>query len=251
MDVENIMNIHIISLFPEFFTSFCQHSMTKRAIENGHLSIEVVNPRDFSHNKHQQVDDTPYGGGAGMLMMAPPIFEAVESIPISEEKTRRVIFLGPAGAPLTQDKVKELSTYDELVLVCGHYEGVDYRVEEHLVDETISIGDYVLTGGEIPAMVLVDAVSRMLPGVLGDIESAETDSFYQPLLQGPQYTKPREYRGWHVPDVLLSGHHKHIESWRHREAVIRTYKMRPDLLERIRTREEEKIIQEIEDSHEC
>ncbi len=199
----------------------------------------VTNPQDFSHNKHGQVDDTPYGGGAGMLMMAPPIFEAVESVIAqydsetnsaystdemydemslignpSESIRRRIVFHGTYRSTFTQEKARELAMYDQLVLICGHYEGVDYRVEEHLVDETISIGDYVLTGGELPAMVVADAVARMIPGVLGAASGAQEDSFYEPLLECPQYTKPPEFRGWVVPDVLRSGHHKNIATWR-------------------------------------
>lgn len=245
------MKIDIVSLFPEFFTAFFDHSIIKRALEGKLLTMAVTNPRDFAHNKHNQVDDTPFGGGTGMLLMAPPIFEAVESIPHREGASRRVIFLGPTGRPFSQEKAKELATYDELVFICGHYEGVDYRVEEHLVDETISIGDYVLTGGELPAMVVIDAVARMIPGVLGASSSAVEDSFYKPLLECPHYTKPREFRGWQVPEVLLSGHHKNIESWRLRQSLERTWRLRPDLLERELTAEEKKILETIEDSHEC
>lgn len=245
------MKIDIISLFPEFFAAFFDHSIIKRAIAANRLSMAVTNPRDFAHNKHNQVDDTPYGGGAGMLMMAPPIFEAVEHVlQLGEssgvtrdvEPRKRVIFLGPAGTRFTQEKARELATYDQLILLCGHYEGVDYRVEEHLIDETISIGDYVLTGGELPAMVVADAVARMIPGVLGAAAGAVEDSFYRPILEGPQYTKPPVFRGWEVPDVLRSGHHKNIAEWRLQQALLRTERLRPDLLERELTSEEEKAI---------
>lgn len=239
------MKIDIISLFPEFFSAFFDHSIIKRAIAANRLTMSVTNPRDFAHNKHNQVDDTMYGGGAGMLMMAPPIFEAVESVTQEEEVRRRVIFLGPAGVPFTQEKARELATYDQLVLVCGHYEGVDYRVEEHLVDETISIGDYVLTGGELPAMVVADAVARMIPGVLGAASGAVEDSFYRPMLEGPQYTKPQVYRDWGVPEVLRSGHHKHIADWRLQEAVKRTIACRPDLLARAMSTEELAALQAV------
>lgn len=246
------MKIDIISLFPEFFSAFFDHSIIKRAIAANRLTMSVTNPRDFAHNKHNQVDDTMYGGGAGMLMMAPPIFEAVESVTQKEEVRtqeekvrRRVIFLGPAGVPFTQEKARELATYDQLILVCGHYEGVDYRVEEHLVDETISIGDYVLTGGELPAMVVADAVARMIPGVLGAASGAVEDSFYRPMLEGPQYTKPQVYRDWEVPEVLRSGHHKHIADWRLQEAVKRTMTCRPDLLARAMSTEEMAALQAV------
>lgn len=239
------MKIDIISLFPEFFSAFFDHSIIKRAIAANRLTMSVTNPRDFAHNKHNQVDDTMYGGGAGMLMMAPPIFEAVESVTQEKEVRRRVIFLGPAGVPFTQEKARELASYDQLILVCGHYEGVDYRVEENLVDETISIGDYVLTGGELPAMVVADAVARMIPGVLGAASGAVEDSFYRPMLEGPQYTKPQVYRDWEVPEVLRSGHHKHIADWRLQEAVKRTIVCRPDLLARAMSTEEMAALQAV------
>ena len=239
------MNIDIISLFPEFFDAFFRHSIIKRAIEAERLTMKVTNPRDFSHNKHNQVDDTPYGGGAGMLMMAPPIFEAVESVTQEPNINRRVIFLGPAGERFTQEKARQLATYDQIVLVCGHYEGVDYRVEEYLVDETISIGDFVLTGGELPAMVVADAVARMIPGVLGAATGAVEDSFYRPVLECPQYTKPPEFRGIEVPAILRSGHHANIAKWRLQESLKRTQRLRPDLLDRELTKEERKALKEI------
>ena len=239
------MNIDIISLFPEFFDAFFRHSIIKRAIEAERLTMKVTNPRDFSHNKHNQVDDTPYGGGAGMLMMAPPIFEAVESVTQEPNINRRVIFLGPAGERFTQEKARQLATYDQIVLVCGHYEGVDYRVEEYLVDETISIGDFVLTGGELPAMVVADAVARMIPGVLGAATGAVEASFYRPVLECPQYTKPPEFRGMEVPAILRSGHHANIAKWRLQESLKRTQRLRPDLLDRELTKEERKALKEI------
>ncbi len=244
------MKIDIISLFPEFFAAFFDHSIIKRAIAAQRLTMAVTNPRDFAHNKHNQVDDTPYGGGAGMLMMAPPIFEAVEHVLAHHdqgethavEPRKRVIFLGPTGTTFNQEKARELATYDQIVLICGHYEGVDYRVEEHLIDETISIGDFVLTGGELPAMIVADAVARMIPGVLGAASGAVEDSFYRPILEGPQYTKPPVFRGWEVPDVLRSGHHKNIAEWRLQQALLRTEQLRPDLLDRELTNEEIKAI---------
>lgn len=241
------MKITIVSLFPEFIESFFNHSIIKRAVENKFLEVAVINPRDFTHNKHRHVDDTIYGGGDGMLMQCQPLFDAVESVIEEKNENNRVIFLSPTGKTFTQDKAKELyNKYEHLILVCGHYEGIDYRVEENLIDESISIGDFVLTGGELGAMIITDAVARMVPGVLGSSKSAVTDSFYEPILEYPQYTKPAEFRGYKVPEVLLSGHHANIARWRRKEALKRTYKLRPDLLSSLKmTKEDKKLLEEL------
>lgn len=240
------MRIDFVSLFPEFFQAFFDHSIIKRAIAAERLQVKVTNPRDFAHNKHNQVDDTPYGGGAGMLLMAPPLYEAITSVIESTPgNKKRVVFLGPTGERFTQEKARQLAQYEQLVLVCGHYEGIDYRIEEHMIDETISIGDYVLTGGELPAMVVADAVARMIPGVLGAITGAKEDSFYRPILECPQYTKPPTFNGWDVPEVLRSGHHKNIAQWRTLHSVARTLALRPDLLDRPLTKEEQRAMKEL------
>lgn len=235
------MRIDILSLFPEMFAGVFGCSITKRAIEKNILDIEITNPRDFAFNKHNQVDDTAYGGGAGMVMKPEPLFRAVEAV---KEKTQithsKVILMCPTGKPFMQAKAKELAEFEQLIFICGHYEGFDNRVVQNLADEVISIGDYVLTGGELPAMVVIDAVSRMLPGVLGSGESAPTDSFYNGLLEYPQYTKPREYKGLKVPDVLLSGDHAKIAKWRRQESLRITYFNRPDLLEKVALSKEDK-----------
>ena len=243
------MKIDILSLFPDFIESFFNQSIIKRAIESGYVEMEVTDPRTFSKNKHRHVDDTIYGGGAGMLMQCEPLFDAVASVLPTKTEKDRVIFLSPTGQPFTQDKAKQLHRdYNHLVLICGHYEGVDHRVEKYLADELISIGDYVLTGGELGAMVIADAVSRMIPGVLGDSSSATTDSFYEPILEYPQYTKPYDFRGMKVPEVLISGHHANIAKWRRKESLRRTMQERPDLMKKlILSKEDKKMIKEILD----
>lgn len=239
------MRIDILSLFPEMFAGVFGCSITKRAIDKQLLDIEVTNPRDFAFNKHNQVDDTAYGGGAGMVMKPEPLFRAVKAV---KEKTNcknsRVIIMCPTGKPFSQKKAMELAQYEQLIFICGHYEGFDNRVVQNLADEVISIGDYVLTGGELPAMVVVDAVSRMIPGVLGSGDSAPTDSFYNGLLEYPQYTKPREYEGLKVPEVLLSGDHAKIAKWRRQESLRVTYLNRPDLLESVTLTKEDKAFLE-------
>jgi tRNA (guanine37-N1)-methyltransferase len=210
------MRFDIISLFPESLTSYFGVSMLKRASEAGLIEIHTTQLRDFAHDKHKTVDDTPYGGGAGMVLKVEPIAEALEHVQalLPEANTRTILF-SAKGKRMTQEDVRRLATYDRLILLCGRYEGVDERVAENLVDEELSIGEFVLTGGELPAMVVVDAVARLIPGVLGNAESAETESHSElGILEHPQYTKPEEWRGMRVPEVLLSGHHAEIEKWR-------------------------------------
>jgi len=226
------MHIDILSLFPEMFSGPFGSSIIKRALDAGLLSVQITNPRDFALDKHHIVDDYPFGGGSGMVMKPDPLFHAAEHvIAVNNHLRRRIILFAPGGQRFDQDKAKELAGYEQLVLICGHYEGVDERVRQHLADETISIGDYVLTGGELPAMVLTDAVSRMLPGVLGANDAAEHDSFYNGLLEYPQYTRPRDFRGWQVPDILVSGDHAKIALWRRKQSLRSTFKLRPDLLD--------------------
>lgn len=225
------MRIDIVSLFPEMFDGPLGHSILKRAVDAGILNISVTNPRDFTYDKHRIVDDYPFGGGSGMVMKPEPLFRAVESLMTEAGARRRVILLCPGGNRFTQAKARELAGYDHLVLVCGHYEGVDDRVRQHMVDEALSIGDYVLTGGELPAMVVTDAVARHLPGVLGAADAADLDSFADGLLEYPQYTRPREFRGWEVPEILVSGDHAKIARWRRKLSLKNTLARRPDLLD--------------------
>ena len=243
------MNYHVLTLFPEMIENGMNTSITGRAITKGLLSLEAINIRDFAFNKHQKVDDYPYGGGAGMLMQAEPVYLSYESIAERIGRKPRVIFLTPQGKTFNQDMAKEFALEEDLVFLCGHYEGIDERVLEEIVTDYVSIGDYVLTGGELPAMVVIDAVSRMLPGVLGSGESAPTDSFYNGLLEYPQYTKPREYRGLNVPDVLLSGDHAKIAKWRRQESLRVTYTNRPDLLEKVElSKDDKKFLEELKNN---
>lgn len=221
------MKFNVLTLFPEMFETVKQ-SVTGKAIEKNIIELNLINIRDFSKDKHKKVDDTPYGGGAGMVMRADVVYDAYKSI---EDKNAKVIYLSPQGKTLNQQKVEKLSKEESLVLLCGHYEGIDQRVLDEIVDEEISIGDYVLTGGEIPAMVLIDAVSRYVPGVLTE-KSIMEESFSSGLLEYPQYTRPETFNGKKVPDVLLSGHHENIEKWRKQEALQITKEKRPDLLEK-------------------
>jgi tRNA (guanine37-N1)-methyltransferase len=225
------VKIDVLTLFPDAFGWFMEFSMIKRAIEKKKASVRVVNIRDFAHDKHKTCDDRPFGGGPGMLMKPEPIFEAAEAVlGKKRSKKTRFIYMTPQGERFSQKKAAELAQAEHLVFLCGHYEGVDQRVVEGLVTDEISIGDYVLTGGEIPAMAVMEAVIRLLPGVLGCGESKEFESFNENLLEYPQYTRPAVYRGMKVPSVLLSGHHKAIEEWRREESQRLTLKRRPDLL---------------------
>ena len=235
------MRIDILSLFPAMFAGPFGDSITKRAIAKGILNIHIMNPRDFAEGKHKQMDDTPYGGGSGMVRKPEPMFKAVRFIKeTTNYQKRRVLLMSPEGAVFNQAKAKELAEYDQLIFICGHYEGFDARITENLADEIISIGDFVLTGGELPAMMITDAVSRMLPEVLGSSESASTDSFYNGLLEHPQYTKPREFEGMKVPDVLVSGDHAKIAQWRREKSLEVTLKNRPDLLEKAQLSEKDR-----------
>ncbi|MDD2689065.1 MAG: tRNA (guanosine(37)-N1)-methyltransferase TrmD [Candidatus Omnitrophica bacterium] len=225
------MRIDIITIFPKMFEPVLRESIIKRAQSKGKVKIYLHNLRDYTLDKHRKVDDRPFGGGCGMVMSAEPIFRAVEDIKSkSKSKKLKAVLLCPQGERLTQKINKRLAKYKHLILICGHYEGVDERVRRYLVDEEISIGDYVLTGGELPAMVLVDALVRLLPGVLGDKNSLNFESFEGNLLEYPQYTRPSEFRDMRVPEVLLSGDHKKIEEWRRQESLKRTRQRRPDLL---------------------
>lgn len=219
-------------------------SITGRAVNNGLLSIEAVNIRDYAFNKHQSVDDYPYGGGAGMLMQAEPVYLAYESVAEKLGKSPRVVYLSPQGQTFNQQMAEELAREKELVLLCGHYEGIDERVLEEIVTDYVSIGDYVLTGGELPAMVMVDAISRLVPGVLHNDVSAEFESFQDNLLEYPQYSRPEKWHGKKVPEVLLSGHHANIEKWRREQSVLRTKERRPDLLEKCELTPSEKKLLE-------
>lgn len=226
------MNFYVLTLFPEMILQGMNTSITGRAIAKGLLNIEAVNIRDYAFNKHQKVDDYTYGGGAGMLMQAEPVFLAYESVLNKTKKKPRVVYLTPQGKVFNQNMAKEFACEEDLVFLCGHYEGIDERVLEEIVTDYVSIGDYVLTGGELPAMVMMDSISRMVPGVLNNQESGETESFAGNLLEYPQYSRPEEWHGKKVPPVLLSGHHENIEKWRREQSILRTLKIRPDLLKK-------------------
>ena len=237
------MNFHILTLFPDMVMNGLNTSIIGRAVNAGLLSIEAVNIRDYAFNKHQSVDDYPYGGGAGMLMQAEPVYLAYEAVAERIRKQGekpRVVYLSPQGNVFDQKMAEELSQEEDLILLCGHYEGIDERVLEEIVTDYVSIGDYVLTGGELPAMVMVDAISRLVPGVLHNDVSAEFESFQDNLLEYPQYSRPEEWHGKKVPSVLLSGHHANIEKWRREQSIIRTYERRPDLFAKCELTEKEK-----------
>jgi tRNA (guanine37-N1)-methyltransferase len=234
------MRVDILTLFPEMFQGPFDASIVARAVQQGIVSIELHNIRDWGEGRHHVVDDYPYGGGPGMVMKPGPLFEAIEDVRALDAEAGRTVLLTPQGRLLTEAVVAELAGLPRLLLVCGHYEGVDERVREHLVDDEISIGDYVLSGGELAAMVVVDAVVRRLPGALGSQESLAEESHAQGLLEYPQYTRPPDFRGWQPPEVLLSGHHEEVRRWRRRQSLLRTARRRPDLLEKACLTDEER-----------
>ena len=238
------MQFEVFTVLPEVFSAYLDSSILKRAADRGLISVRVHNIREYTHDKHHTTDDTPYGGGGGMVMKPEPIFEAVESVmgytaDQAQPGPDPVILLSPQGRVFTQRVAEELSRHSRIALICGRYEGVDERVREHLVTDEISVGDYVLTGGELPALTIIDAVTRLIPGVLGDPTGAEDDSHSMGLLEYPHYTKPAEFRGWKIPDVLASGDHGKIDKWRREQALIRTLAQRPDLLEKASLTEED------------
>lgn len=235
------MRVDIITIFPEFIEAGVGFSIMKRAQEKSALEVGVHNLRDYTHDRHRSTDDAPFGPGAGMVMKPEPVFEAVETIRGEHGSSEsKVLLMTPQGRTFSQEIARDLSGESHLIILCGHYEGVDERIREHLVDMEISIGDYVLTGGELPALVVLDAVIRLLPGVLGAEESAVEESFSEGLLEYPHYTRPSEFRGWQVPDVLLSGHHAEIAKWRRIQSLKRTLERRPDLLEHARLTQKDK-----------
>ncbi len=226
-----MMRFTCLTIFPEMIREACSHSIVGRGIEKGLISVDAVNIRDFTSDKHLKVDDTPYGGGNGMVMTCQPIFDAMDSIVRDKPVRPKVLYMSPQGRVLTQARLRELAKEEELILLCGHYEGIDERIIDQLVDEEISIGDYVLTGGELAALVIIDGVSRLIPGVLHSDDSSLEESHETGLLEYPQYTKPEVFRGLSVPEVLLSGHHANIEKWRRQQMVERTRVKRPDMFQ--------------------
>ena len=240
------MNFHVLTLFPEMIRDGFETSITGRAVEKGLLSLETVNIRDFSVNKHNRVDDYPYGGGAGMVMQAEPVYRAYEALVEKIGKKPRVIYMTPQGQTFNQSIAEDLAKEEDLVFLCGHYEGVDERVLEMIATDYLSAGDYVLTGGELPAMMMIDCISRLVPGVLNNNVSAEFETFHDNLLEYPQYTRPEVFMGKKVPDILLSGHHANVEKWRREQSIIRTLKNRPELLEdAVLSKKEQKFLDEL------
>ena len=235
------MNFHILTLFPDMVENGLKTSITGRAIESGAISVEAVDIRDYTTDKHRHVDDAPYGGGAGMVIQPAPVCDAYEALCKKLGKRPRVIYMTPQGRVFNQSIAEELAKEDDLVFLCGHYEGIDERALELIVTDYLSVGDYVLTGGELPAMVMIDCISRLVPGVLNNDASAEIESFHDNLLEYPQYTRPEIYEGMRVPEVLLSGHHKNIETWRRQQSIKRTLERRPDLLEGANLSKKEKL----------
>ena len=242
------MNFHVLTLFPDMIMQGLNTSITGRAIDKGLISVNTVNIRDFSEDKHKRVDDYPYGGGAGMVMQAEPIYKAygylVNHIKLEKEEHNtfhkpKVIYVTPQGSIFNQSMAQEFAKEEDLIFLCGHYEGIDERVLDMVVTDYVSIGDYVLTGGELPAMVMIDAISRLIPGVLNNDISSEFESFQDNLLEYPQYTRPEVFMGQRVPEVLLTGHHANIDAWRRQQSILRTYERRPDLLEKANLTEEE------------
>jgi tRNA (guanine37-N1)-methyltransferase len=253
------MQFDVFTLLPEVFPSYLETSILKRARDRGLIDVRVHNIRDYTHDKHHVTDDTPYGGGGGMVMKPEPVFEALETVlglnpteesdqtPPMPASNIPIILLTPQGRVFNQGIAKELSAHPHIALLCGRYEGIDERIREHLVTDEISIGDYVLTGGEIPALILIDAISRLLPNVLGDPTGAEDDSHAMGLLEYPHYTRPPEFRGWKAPDVLLSGDHAKIDKWRREQALERTFRKRPDMLEKADlSREDKKFLEKLQ-----
>lgn len=238
------MNYYILTLFPDMVMDGLNTSIIGRAKEKGLLSIEAVNIRDFTENKHNRVDDYPYGGGAGMVMQAQPVYDAYRHVEEKIGRKPRVVYMTPQGKTFNQNMAEEFAKEEELVFLCGHYEGIDERVLEEIVTDYVSIGDYVLTGGELPAMVMIDAISRLLKDVLHNDTSAEFESFHDNLLEYPQYSRPEEWNGKKVPEVLLSGHHANIEKWRREQSIMRTVEWRPDLMENAVLSKKEKIFLE-------
>jgi len=245
------MQFEVFTLLPEVFPPYLESSILQRARQRGLVSVNIHNIRDYTHDKHHTTDDTPYGGGGGMVMKVEPVFEAVETVlgmgahQATPESAPPIIMLTPQGRVFTQSVAEELSRYERITLLCGRYEGLDERIREHLVTDEISVGDYVLTGGELPALILIDAVSRLLPGVLGDPDGAADDSHATGLLEYPHYTRPPEFRGWQVPEVLLSGDHGKVDQWRRQQSLLRTLARRPDLLEKAElTEKERKFLEE-------